>query len=225
MSFMRRQPLGVLFDVDGTLVDTSYQHTIAWWQALRDAGLDVPMREIHRAVGMGADMLLPHLIGRDDSSIRTGHDNYFAPFLQQVPAFEDAAELLRACHRLGLTVVLASSSGMSQLERLREAIGADDAIDHVTTADDVDASKPAPDLMHVALTRAKVRPQDAVMVGDTRWDVESAARAGMPCVAVMTGGWDAEELRAAGAAEVWESPSQLLRSLDDSIITRLAARS
>jgi HAD superfamily hydrolase (TIGR01509 family) len=215
-------PRGVLFDIDGTLVDTGYHHTIAWWQAFRDAGIEVPMREIHRAIGMGADQLLPYLIGRDDPDIRIGHDHHYAPFLERVQSFQGAAALLRACKERGLLVVLATSSDESQLGRLRRGIGADDAIDHVTTAGDVERSKPAPDLVQTALDQASLQAVDAVMVGDTRWDVESAAQAGLPCVTVMTGGWSESELRAAGAAEVWASPAELLAHLDDSAIGRLA---
>ena len=214
----RRHLRGILFDVDGTLVDTSYQHTIAWSQAFRDAGLRVPMRDIHRAIGMGADTLLPHLIGHEDADIRIGHDHYYAPYLEQVQPFEGAAELLRACSRLGLTVALVTSARSSQLERVRKALQADDAIDHATTGDDVQTSKPAPDLTNTALRRAALLPEDTVMVGDTKWDIESAAKAGLPCIAVMTGGWAADELRLAGAAEVWDSPAQLLHSLHDSLI-------
>ena len=107
--------------------------------------------------------------------------------------------------------------------RLRRGLGADDAIDHVTTSSDVEESKPAPDLMQAALDRAGLEPHNAVMVGDTRWDVESAAQAGLPCVAVMTGGWSEQELRDAGAVEVWASPADLLAHLDESVIGRLSA--
>ena len=217
-----QQKKGVLFDVDGTLVDTSYQHTIAWWQAFRDAGIEVPMRDIHRAIGMGADTLVPYLIGREDEDLAIGHDHHYAPYLERVQAFAGAGDLLRACHGRGLTVVLATSSEESQLGRLRRAIGADDVIDVVTTGSDVSTSKPAPDLMEVALDRAGLRPENAVMVGDTRWDIESAGKAGLRCIAVMTGGWSEDELLAAGAAEVWASPSELLHHLDESIIGALA---
>jgi HAD superfamily hydrolase (TIGR01549 family) len=213
---------GVLFDVDGTLVDTSYQHTVAWWLAFRDAGLELPMRDIHRAIGMGDDQLLPYFLGREDMDVKTAHSNYYAPFLEQVQTFESAGDLLRACKERGLVVVLASSAGADAMTRLQRAIGADDAIDHVTTSGDVERSKPAPDLMEVALDKASLKPDDAVMVGDTKWDVESAAKAGLRCVAVMTGGWSAEELKAAGAVEVWASPAELLANLDASIIGSLA---
>ena len=209
---------GVLFDVDGTLVDTSYQHTIAWWQALRDAGFEVPLREIHRAIGMGADTLLPHLIGRTDEDLTGAHDHYVAPYLEQVQVFAAAPELLRECKARGMVVVLASSSGEKQLERVRREIGADDAIDFATTSADVQQSKPAPDLVHVALEKSGLSAAGAVMVGDTRWDVEAAAGAGVACVGLMCGGWSEAELREAGAAEVWASTAEMLAHLDESIV-------
>jgi HAD superfamily hydrolase (TIGR01509 family) len=208
----------VLFDIDGTLVDTSYLHTVAWWQAFRDAGHEVPMREIHRAIGMGSDKLVPHLIGRDDDDLSTAHSHHYAPYLERLVAFDGAADLLRACHDRGLTVVLATSAQDWQLDRLRRSIGADDVIDHVTGASDVEASKPSPDIVNAALAASGVGPDDAVMVGDTKWDVEAAAKAGVRCVAMTTGGWSQQELRDAGAVEVYAGPRDLLDRLDDSIL-------
>ena len=221
MSDSRR---GVLFDIDGTLVDTSYLHTLAWWQALRDAGHDVAMREIHRAIGMGSDKLLPHLIGTEDPDISTGHDHHYAPHLERLVAFDGAAELVRACKRAGLSVVLATSAKDWQLDRLRRAIGADDAVDAVTSASDVEDSKPAPDIVRTALRAGGLAADAAVMVGDTKWDVEAAGRAGTPCVTMLTGGWSEPELRDAGAVEVWAGPRDLLEHFDDSALGRLAAQ-
>lgn len=214
---------GVLFDIDGTLVDTSYPHTVAWWMALRDAGHDVPMREVHRAIGMGSDKLLPHLIGREDDDISTAHGHYYAPWLERLMAFDGAGELLRACKRAGLTVVLATSAQQWQLDRLRRAIGADDAVDAVTSAGDVDDSKPSPDIVTSALDAAGLDAGDAVMVGDTKWDVEAAAAAGVPCVAVLTGGWSEMELRDAGAVDVYAGPRELLDRFAGTPLGRLAA--
>jgi HAD superfamily hydrolase (TIGR01509 family) len=208
----------VLFDIDGTLVDTSYLHTMAWWEALRDAGHEVPMREIHRAIGMGSDKLLPHLIGRADDDISTGHDHHYAPHLERLVAFDGAADLLRGCAKRGLSVVLATSAKEWQLDRLRRVIGADDAIDHVTSAADVEESKPAPDIVRTALRVAGLDAANAVMVGDTKWDVEAAAGCGVPCVAMLTGGWSEQELRDAGAVEVYAGPRDLLERLDDSVL-------
>jgi HAD superfamily hydrolase (TIGR01509 family) len=211
---------GVLFDIDGTLLDTSYLHTIAWWQAFRDAGHEVPMREIHRAIGMGGDKLIPHLIGKDDDDISTGHAHHYAPFLERLVAFDGAADLLRECRSRGLTVVLATSAKSWPLDRLRRAIGADDAIEHITDADDVQESKPAPDIVQAALTKSGLAPEQAVMVGDTKWDVESAASCGVACVGMLTGGWSEDELRDAGAAEVYTGPRDLLERLDASVLVK-----
>src|SRR4051794_8415790 len=110
---------GVLFDIDGTLLDTSYPHTVAWWTALRDAGHRVPMREIHRAIGMGSDKLVPHLIGptgdAESEDLSTAHSHHYAPYLERLVAFDGAADLLRACAERGLTVVLATSAQQWQL--------------------------------------------------------------------------------------------------------------
>lgn len=210
---------GVLFDIDGTLVDTSYLHTVAWWQAFRDAGYEVPMREIHRAIGMGSDKLVPHLIGKDDAELSTAHSHHYAPFLERLVTFDGAPDLLRACAERGLTVVLATSAQEWQLDRLRRAIGADDVVAHVTSAADVAESKPAPDIVETALKVSGLSADRAVMVGDTKWDVEAAGRCGVPCVAMMTGGWSADELRDAGAVEVYGGPRELLDNLDKSVLT------
>jgi HAD superfamily hydrolase (TIGR01509 family) len=209
---------GVLFDIDGTLVDTSYLHTVAWWQAFRDAGYEVPMREIHRAIGMGSDKLVPHLVGHDDPDLSTAHSHHYAPFLERLSTFDGATELLRACSERGLTVVLATSAKEWQLDRLRRAIGADEALDLVTSAADVEESKPSPDIVQTALERAGVSASQAVMVGDTKWDVEAAGRCGVPCVGMLTGGWSEQELRDAGAVEVYSGPRELLDNLDASIV-------
>jgi HAD superfamily hydrolase (TIGR01509 family) len=209
---------GALFDIDGTLVDTSYLHTVAWWQAFRDAGHEVPMREIHRAIGMGSDKLIPHLIGRDDDDLSTAHAHHYAPYLERLSAFDGAADLLRACSERGLTVVLATSAEQWQLDRLRRAIGADEALDLVTSAGDVEESKPSPDIVRAALEAAGIPAEQAVMVGDTKWDVEAAGRCGVPCVGMLTGGWSEEELRDAGAVEVHAGPRELLERLDASIL-------
>jgi HAD superfamily hydrolase (TIGR01549 family) len=215
---MATKARGVLFDIDGTLVDTSYLHTIAWWQAFRDAGHEVPMREIHRAIGMGSDKLVPHLIGRDDDDLSTSHAHHYAPYLERLVAFDGAADLLRACSRRNLTVVLATSAQDWQLDRLRRSIGADDVVDHITNADDVEASKPAPDIVEVALRDSGLDAESAVMVGDTKWDVDAAAKAGVRCLAMTTGGWSEAELRDAGAVAVYAGPRDLLDRFDDSIL-------
>ena len=204
-----------LFDVDGTLVDSNYLHTVAWWEAFARAGHDVPMASIHRAIGMGSDRLLDTLLPADrdragDYIIKIAHSALYQVYWPQLRALPGAADLLRACHDAGLRVVLASSADPRQLEVLREALDAEEAIDAATSAGDVDSSKPAPDLVHAALDQAGISPAQAVFVGDSVWDVQACQKAGVPCIGVLSGGTSREELLGAGAAAVYGDPAELL---------------
>ena len=204
-----------LFDVDGTLVDTNYLHTAAWWEAFARAGHDVPMASIHRAIGMGSDRLLDALLPEDrdragDDIIKIAHSALYQVYWPQLRALPGAADLLRACHDAGLRVVLASSADPRQLEVLREALDAEDAIDAATSAGDVDSSKPAPDLVQVALDQAGTSPAQTVFVGDSVWDAQACQKAGVSCIGVLSGGTSREELLDAGAAAVYGDPAELL---------------
>ncbi|MCW2903763.1 MAG: family hydrolase [Streptosporangiaceae bacterium] len=213
----------VIFDVDGTLVDTNYVHAVTWWEAFRQYGHDVPMARVHRAIGMGSDKLLDHTLPQDrdtadDDEMRAAHRHLYGEFWTRLRAFEGAAELLRACASRGMKVVLASSADEREMEALRAALDAEDAIADTTSSDDARESKPAPDIIEVALARAGVRPDQAVFVGDTVWDIQACAKAGLPCIAVLTGGISRQELAEAGAAAIYDSVADLLRHLDDSLI-------
>jgi len=215
----------VLCDVDGTLVDTTYLHTVCWWEAFAEAGHRPPMTEIRGAVGMTADMLVSHLLGREAqpeevSRLREHHDRLFRPYWERLQPTPGATDLLRACARQGLRVVLVSSATGAELVALRRALGAEDAITAVTEADDTVGA----DLVQVALRLAGVAPADAVFVGDTVWDVRSAHRAGVACVAVTCGGTTVDELRLAGADEVYPDPAALLDDLRASPLARLSRR-
>lgn len=213
----------VLFDVDGTLVDSTYLHTVSWWQAFRRAGEDVPMAHIHRAIGMGADNLVPHVLGRDVdedtlSSLADAHDAVYATYWPALRAFAGARELIRHCHDAGLTTVLASSAGADQVEVIRRLLDVDEWLDHSTSSADGDQSKPAPDLVQIALDKAGADAADAVFVGDAVPDVEACARAGVRCITLTCGGTGAEELRTAGAVEVYEDAAALLKAFGDSAL-------
>jgi HAD superfamily hydrolase (TIGR01509 family) len=215
----------VLFDVDGTLVDTNYLHAVTWWEAFRQYGHHVPMARIHRAIGMGSDKLLDHLLPDDrdrafDNAVQSAHKALYAPYWPRLRAFDGAADLLRECARLGLQVVLASSASDREMRALRNALDADDVVTAATSADDVSQSKPEPDIVQTAIERAEVAPDSAVFVGDTVWDVQACKKAGLPCIAFLTGGIGVEELREAGAVEIYEGPAELVRCLQDSLITR-----
>jgi HAD superfamily hydrolase (TIGR01509 family) len=213
----------VLFDVDGTLVDTNYLHTVTWWQAFAQGGQHVVMADIHRAIGMGSDQLLDRLLPDDrdkdaDSSLTASHDALYATYWTRLRPLPGAVELLRACKKRGLTVVLASSAGETESGVLRGVLDAEDAIDAATFAGDVERTKPAPDLVEVALGKAAVPAEAAVFVGDTVWDAQASRQAAVPCIGLLSGGIGRDELADAGAAQIYAGPGELLARLSASLI-------
>ena len=219
-------PAAVLFDVDGTLVDTNYLNAVTWWEAFRQAGHDVPMAVVHRTIGMGSDLMLDKLLPGDrdrgaDADIRTSHTALYAVYWSRLRPLPGAAGLLRACKKRGLAVVLASSADEREFSMLRSVLDAEDAIDEATFSGEVDASKPAPDLVKVALDKAGVPAEDAVFVGDTVWDAQACRKASVPCIGVLSGGSSRDELTEAGAAEIYTGPAELLAALPQSMLGRL----
>ncbi|MGW6393238.1 HAD family hydrolase [Streptomyces sp. NPDC055103] len=214
-----------LFDLDGTLVDTNYLHTLAWWQALRQHGHVVPMARIHHAIGIGADRLLDAVLGSErrrdeDASLADAHGTLYAVWYDVLPPFDAAADLLHAVAARGWRVVLASSAAEEEVAAIRKRLDAEDVIAAATTGGDVETTKPAPDLVESALRAIDAEPTDAVFVGDTVWDVEAAGRAGVPCVGLLTGGRSRRELEDAGAVAVYEDARTLLRHIDTSPLSR-----
>jgi HAD superfamily hydrolase (TIGR01509 family) len=205
----------VLFDVDGTLVDSNYVHAVTWWEAFSQAGYDVAMADIHRAIGMGSDEMLDKLLPSDrdttqDDSLRTAHSALYSTYWSRLRPLRGAPDLLRACKKRGLKVVLASSAGEPEFRALRAALDAEDAIDAATFSGEVERSKPAPDLVQVALDKAGVLADEAVFVGDTVWDAQAAAKAGVRCICLLSGGISRDELADAGATEIYDGPAELL---------------
>lgn len=220
---------GVLFDVDGTLVDSNYLHAVAWWQAFRRMDHDVPMSAVHRAIGMGGDKLVEHLLGdgRDqdqDEMLDAAHGAIFSTWWPSLRSFDGARDLLLACADKDLTVVLASSASGAELEVLRGVIDADSAISAATSSADAEASKPSPDILSAALDSAGLKAEDTVFVGDSVWDVKAAADLGIPTIGLLCGGTSEAELREAGAEEIRTDPRELLDTLEDSLLGRLASR-
>jgi HAD superfamily hydrolase (TIGR01509 family) len=205
-----------LFDVDGTLVDSNFLHVHAWSVAFAEAGTPVTAVEILRRIGMSGEQLVDELAGEGRDDINDGWRRAFDQLKPRLRAFDGAAELLRELHDRGVRVVLATSSPEEDVEALRAAIGADDAIDAVTSAGDVKEAKPAPDIFSTALERAGVDAADAVVIGDTVWDVEAARRSGLECIGVLTGGICRGDLEQAGALAVYDSVAHLLDELDSS---------
>ncbi|HEX6248881.1 MAG TPA: HAD family hydrolase [Nocardioidaceae bacterium] len=213
---------GVLFDVDGTLLDTNYLHVLAWWEAMNDAGHEgVPMAAIHRAIGIASEGLTEHLLGHEDPTAVDAHSERYEVLRDHVTAFPRAADLVKACADRGLTPVLATSGKEDDLAWMLPAIGAEDSFAGATTSSQVDSGKPAPDLLGAAMEEHRLDPDRTVVVGDTVWDVKAARKAGLPCIAVTCGGIGEAELRAAGADEVYDDPADLFEHLDDSLLGRL----
>jgi HAD superfamily hydrolase (TIGR01509 family) len=187
------------------------------------------MAEIHRAIGMGSGLMLDKLLPQDrdtgdDADIRAAHSALYATYRSRLRPLPGAADLLRACKRQGLAVVLASSADEPEFNMLRAALDAEDAIDAATFSGDVEASKPAPDLVQVALDKVGVPAGEAVFTGDTVWDVQACQKAGVPCIGLLSGGISRDELTSAGAAEVYPGPGDLLASLGESLLARAAGR-
>jgi HAD superfamily hydrolase (TIGR01549 family) len=226
MSARGSEPGGVLFDVDGTLVDTTYLHAVTWGEALRQAGHDVPMATVRRAIGMGSEEILDHLVGekRDksgDESLTTAHLTLYKQFWGRLRPLPGARALLRECAGRGLQVVLASSANQEELDALRSALDTDDAITAATSSSDAGSGKPSPDILQAAMDEAGLTADRVGFVGDAVWDGVAAQRAGVPFVGLTCGGTSAAELRTAGAVEVWRDPAQLLARLDVSVLGSL----
>lgn len=214
---------GVLFDVDGTLIDTTYLHTVCWAEALRQGGHDVPMARVHRAIGMGSDEILDHLLGqaRDrstDQQLRAAHLGLYAQHWERLRPLPGARDLVRACAEGGRRVVLASSASADELAALRSALDADDAIDEATSSSDVSSGKPAPDVLQAGLDASGLDLSRVVFVGDAVWDGRAAAKLGIPFIGLTCGGTGAAELIESGAAEVYADPAALLASLGKSLL-------
>jgi HAD superfamily hydrolase (TIGR01549 family) len=208
--------MNVILDIDGTLVDTNYQHALAWHLAFREHGRNVPAWKAHRHIGMGGDKLVAALAGDDfeeshGDAVRDSEQEAYAGFIDQVVVLEGAEELLDALVAAGHTVVLASSAKEDEVDHYLDLLDARERIAGWTTSADVDATKPSPELVEVALEKAG--GGDAVMIGDSVWDVRAAERAGLPCHCVLTGGFGEAELRDAGAASISESPAELASNL------------
>ncbi|MGZ4494675.1 MAG: HAD family hydrolase [Nocardioides sp.] len=210
----------VVLDVDGTLVDSVYRHTVAWAEAFRSVGVTVPAWRLHRAIGMGGDRLVTAVAGEQvetehGDEVRRRHGELFSAGIDEVTALPGAAELVPELRRRGLTVVLASSGGREQTERLLALVGGEELTGSgrwLVTSDDVERSKPAPDLVSAAVER--VGGDRVAMVGDAVWDVEAAREHAALRIGLLCGGFGEAELRDAGADAVFESPQDLLDNLD-----------
>ncbi|HKH41852.1 MAG TPA: HAD family hydrolase [Solirubrobacterales bacterium] len=207
-----------ILDVDGTLVDTNYHHAIAWFRAFRRHFLTLQVWRIHRHIGMGGDQLVAALAGdeveeRLGDSIREAESELYRELIDEVQTMQGSRRLIEELKDADNSVVLASSAKDWEVEHYLELLDAKEIVDAWTTSDDVEQTKPEPDLVHAALDKVGGRPEDSMLIGDTVWDVEAAHRAGVDTLAVRTGGFSEQELRDAGAREVFTSVEELRRAL------------
>jgi HAD superfamily hydrolase (TIGR01509 family) len=206
---------GVLFDVDGTLADTDYLHTIAWSRALHGAGEWAPMNAIHRLNGMGGEQLVPELLGHSSPNATEARPHRYQELMDEVRIYPGAHDLLWRIHDEGVAVVLATSAPQDELAPVLELLAADAAIDATTTADDVASSKPSPGVFLSAMRVGNIDPERAIAVGDSIWDIEAARAAGIGCIGIETGGFSQHELGEAGALRVYRDVQEML----DQILT------
>lgn len=207
----------VVFDVDGTLVDTNYHHAIAWFRAFQRYDVTPPIWRVHRAIGMGGDQLVAAVAGKDveerhGDDLRDAWTEEFDEFLPEVQPFDTAEALLQDVRDRGLQLVLASSGEKKHVEHYLGLINGRELADAWTTSADAEQTKPAPDLIETAM--AKVGGAHAIMIGDSTWDAKAAGRAGLPTYALRTGGFSVEELKEAGALRVYESLQEMRVELD-----------
>jgi HAD superfamily hydrolase (TIGR01509 family) len=210
-----------VLDVDGTLVDSNYQHALAWYRAFRSLGETFPVWRLHRLIGMGGDQLVS-AIGGDDLEKRIGDEarsrqtEEVDKLIGEMAPLPGARDLLLAIKERGHTLVLASSGKPKHVDTFLDLLDARDIADDWTSSGDVEESKPAPDLLQVALKKVGAPADaDSVMVGDSRWDVEAAKNAGMPAIVVRSGGFGDDELKEAGAIALFDTPGDLAAALDD----------
>jgi HAD superfamily hydrolase (TIGR01549 family) len=204
-------------DIDGTLIDSNYQHALAWYRAFRSYEITLPVWRLHRAIGMGGDQLVAAVAGDRveeelGDRLRDRWGAEFAPMLDEVQPLDGARELLEELRESDVTVALASSGKPEHVDHYLDLIDGRSVADTWTTAEDVARTKPSPDLMQVAVER--VEGETALVIGDSVWDLAAAKRAGYPGYAVRTGGFAPDELYQAGAVEVFESLSDLRAALD-----------
>src|SRR3954449_11841744 len=220
VSSMADSTIAVL-DIDGTLIDSNYQHALAWYRALRSAGETFPVWRLHRLIGMGGDQVVT-AIGGEELERRVGDQareqqgKEVDALIEEMAPLPGARDLLTAIKERGHRLVLASSGQQRHVDLFLDRLDARDLADEWTTSDDVESSKPAPDLLQVALKKLGAPTEaSSVMIGDSVWDVEAAKKAGMAAIVVRCGGFGDDELKEAGAIAIYDTPGDLANALDD----------
>lgn len=217
----------VLCDIDGTLVDSNGQHAESWRLTFAHFGIEVRFEDVLRQIGKGGDKLLPVFVPEKDLKRlekplkEYRRELFHREFFDKVKPFPGARELLQKMHAAGLRVAVASSSDKEDLGRLKDIAGITDLVEKETSSADAEESKPEPDIFQAALQRLHVKPDQAIALGDTRWDIEAAQKAGIKAIGVASGGgWSERELREAGAIEVYRDVAELSAKFADSALGR-----
>lgn len=212
-----------ILDVDGTLIDTNDAHAHAWIDACRELGFELAFGQVRPLIGMGSDKVIPALTGLSEESERGKElkarrgEIFRKQYLPSCLPFPRARELLERMRADGLALVVATSAGRDDMHALLKAAGVDDLIDASTSSSDAEESKPDPDIVQAALDTADCRPDEAVMIGDTPYDVEAAGHAGVPCIALRCGGWWSDD-DLADAVAIYDDPSELLGRYGESLL-------
>jgi membrane protein len=211
----------ILFDIDGTLVDSNDGHVLAWEEAFAGQGFRFPRETIHAQLGKGADMLVPSLLPGSEQPLRdllarSHGEIYKRRYLDGVKPFPRAYALLEHVHNAGQKVVLASSASKEEVDHYLKLLGAGDIVSAVTTAADVRHTKPAPDIFAAALGKADTAPEAAIVVGDTPYDVEAARKCGVDCIALRSGKFGDDDLARAGPVAIYDDVAALLEDYDNS---------
>jgi HAD superfamily hydrolase (TIGR01509 family) len=218
---------GVLLDIDGTVVLSNDAHAEAWAEAFAEHGYDIPVERIRPLIGMGGDKLMPELVpglsdeegvGKQISDRRK--EIFLEKYAPKLAAANGGRELVERIKDEGLKLVVASSAKSNELEALLKAAHIEDLVEEATTSSDVEESKPAPDIVEVALQKIGLEPNEVVLIGDTPYDIEAASKCGVDVLVVACGGFSEEQLR--GAREFYQDPKDLLTKFDKSPLARSA---
>ena len=217
-------PKAAIFDLDCTLLDSVDLHALAWREALREFGHDVSFEKVRGQIGKGGDKLIPVFLSADDQrdhgkELEEWRGNRFkTEYLPLVRPFSAVPDLLRRVRGAGVRIAVASSAKKDEVDEYLDIARVVDLVDLTTSSDDVDESKPAPDIFKIVLKKLKIDGADAVAIGDTPYDAEAAGKAGVRTVGVLCGGFTEDELRKAGCVEVYPGPAALLACFERSLL-------